>query len=112
MEDRSYVTLDEGNFKSIVLESERPVLVDFWAGWCAPCRAIAPAIEQLARDFAGQATVGKVNVDDEPGLAQEYGIRAIPSLLLFRSGEVVDRIVGNAQPSELREKLAGAVAAA
>ena len=88
------VTLTEANFASEVLESPRPVLVDVWAEWCAPCLRVAPVIEELAHRFEGRVTVAKLNVDDHPGIAQQFGIRSIPSLLFFQNGEPVDRVVG------------------
>jgi thioredoxin 1 len=85
------------NFKSEVLESDQPVLVDFWAPWCGPCRQIAPMIDQLASENAGSVKVGKVNIDESPGVSQEFGVEAIPTLLIFKGGQVVSRAVG-AQP--------------
>lgn len=84
-------------FDTEVVGSQTPVLVDFWASWCGPCRMIAPTVDQIAQEFAGRLKVVKVNVDDEPELASRYGIRGIPALLLFKNGEAVDQIVG-AQP--------------
>ncbi|HEY8485895.1 MAG TPA: thioredoxin [Limnochordales bacterium] len=86
--------LSEANWQQEVLESSEPVLVDFWAEWCGPCHRIAPIVEALAEEFAGRLKVGKVNVDENPELAQRYGIMSIPSLLLFRGGEVVEFMVG------------------
>ena len=86
--------LTKDNFTEKVLESSRPALVDFWADWCAPCRAVAPVVERVAEQFEGQLVVGKINVDEEPELARYYGIRSIPTIFLFRDGEVVDRIRG------------------
>ncbi len=88
------VTLTDENFEREVLASERPVLVDFWADWCAPCHRIAPVIEELASDFEGRATIGKVNVDEQAALAKRYGIRSIPALVFFHGGEVVDQSAG------------------
>ena len=105
------IILTEDNFEREVLKSEQPVLVDFWADWCAPCHRIAPAIEELAHEFDGSATIAKLNVDEEPELARRYGIRSIPSLLFFRSGEVVDRIASVQPKRVLSEKLAELVAA-
>ena len=111
MRESSYVTLTEDNFEREVLRSEQPVLVDFWADWCAPCHQMAPMIEELAHEFDGTATVAKLNVDEEPELARRYSIRSIPSLLFFRSGEAVDRIAGVQPKRVLSEKLAELVAA-
>lgn len=99
------VTLTDATFEQMVNQGI-PVLVDFWAAWCGPCRMIAPAVEQLARDFAGRAVVAKLNIDDNPHTAQRYQVMSIPTLLIFKRGEVVDRIVG-AQPAQvLRDRLA------
>lgn len=106
------VNLSQQNFASEVLESPHPVLVDFWADWCAPCRRVGPVVEGIAREFEGRATVAKLNVDDHPQLAAEYGIRSIPALLYFRDGEVVDRVVGVTSAAELRERLEAALEAA
>jgi thioredoxin 1 len=103
------VHLAKSNFESEVLRAERPVLVDFWADWCAPCHRIAPILERLAREFDGRATVAKLNVDEEPDLAARYGVRSIPSLLFFRGGEVVDRAVGTQPAPVLSRKLAALV---
>ncbi len=105
MAEKKTLTLTEENFASEVLESERPVLVDFWADWCAPCRQAAPIIEELARSFEGKATVAKVHVDEQPRLAERYQIRSIPSLLFFKDGERVDEVIGLAPKRALREKL-------
>jgi len=86
----------EESFEGEVLGSELPVLVDFWAPWCAPCRALQPTIEALARDYRGTAHIAKVNVDENPGLAEHYGIRGIPTLVLFRAGKEEHRLVGAA----------------
>ena len=111
MSKSRYVNLTEDNFESEVLKSDQPVLVDFWADWCAPCHRIAPVIEELAHEFDGTATIAKLNVDEEPELARRYGIRSIPSLLFFRSGQAVDRIAGVQPKRVLSEKLAELVAA-
>jgi thioredoxin 1 len=87
-------TFTAANFRHEVLENPQPVLVDFWAPWCGPCHMMAPVIDQLATEFAAQATVGKVNVDEQPALAQQYGIRSIPAILVFNHGHVVDQAVG------------------
>ena len=81
-------------FPTEVLKSARPVLVDFWAEWCGPCKMLTPVIEQLSKDYAGKVTVGKVNVDEYPDLASEYGITGIPAVLMFKNGQVVGRSTG------------------
>ena len=87
------------DFKSEVVESDSPVLVDFWAEWCGPCKVIAPVVEELATDYKGKIKFGKVNVDDNNMVASEYGVRSIPTLLIFKNGSVVNQIVG-AVPKE------------
>ncbi len=88
------VVLTSENWKKEVMEADGPVLVDFWAAWCAPCRMIAPAVEQVAASFAGRAKVGKLNVDENPEIAGEFGIRSIPTLLVFKDGKVAEQRVG------------------
>jgi thioredoxin 1 len=105
-------SLSKDTFRGEVVKASKPVLVDFWADWCAPCRAVAPVVKQLAGQFEGRAVVGKVNVDDEPELAREFGIRSIPSLLIFHNGKVVDRVVGAVPATELAQKLEAVVTAA
>src|SRR5919108_3875015 len=90
----THAIFTEGSFRHEVLENAQPVLADFWAPWCGPCHVMAPVIDQLAAEFAGQAMVGKVNVDEQPALAQQYGICSIPALLVFNHGQVVDQAVG------------------
>jgi thioredoxin 1 len=90
----THATFTASNFRHEVLENSQPVLVDFWAPWCGPCHVMAPVIDQLTAEFAGRATVGKVNVDEQPTLAQQYGIRSIPALLVFKHGHVVEQAVG------------------
>ena len=104
-ENASYATFSEATFPCDVLNSSQPVLVDFWAPWCGPCRMLAPSIGELAVEFAGQAMVGKVNVDDNPHLAAQYGIRSIPTVLLFKAGQVVAQTVGVVSKQVLAEKL-------
>ncbi|QOR73866.1 thioredoxin [Cruoricaptor ignavus] len=88
-----------------VLNSDKPVLVDFWAAWCAPCRMLAPIIEEVAEDFEGRALVGKVDVDNNQEVSSRYGIRSIPTVLIFKNGEVVDKIVGVVPKEQITEKL-------
>ena len=88
------VVLTVENFENEVLKSDKPVLVDFWATWCGPCRMIAPIIEEIAHDYEGKIKVGKVNVDEQEELAIRYGISSIPTLLLFKNGEVVKKTLG------------------
>ena len=107
-----YVTLNEENFDSEVLKNDQPVLVDFWAEWCGPCRAIAPTIEKLAGEFDGKATIAKVNVEEQPGLAERFSIRSIPSLLFFRDGEIVDQLTGVVPQAVLADKLESLLQAA
>jgi len=86
--------VNDGNFEQLVLQSNRPVLVDFWALWCGPCRMLAPIVESLAKQYAGNAQVVKLNVDDNPSAVQRYRIQAIPTLVLFQNGEEKDRMIG------------------
>lgn len=95
----------DDNFASEVLQSDKPVLVDFWAAWCAPCRAIAPAVEELAKAYEGKIKVGKLNIDDHQGVPQTYGIRSIPTLLVFKGGKVIDQIVGAVPKSKIEDAL-------
>ena len=98
------ITLTTANFESEVLDSPIPVLVDFWATWCGPCRMVAPVIAEIAAEKAGQVKVGKVNVDEEPELAAQFGIASIPSLLVFKNGQLVNSMVG-ARPKAQIEAL-------
>jgi thioredoxin 1 len=108
-EGEDVLVLSTGNFSAEVLSSPQPVLVDFWASWCGPCKMIAPIVSELAGEFKGKAKVGKVNVDAEPDLARQYGITAIPTLLIFKDGKRVDQIAGLGSKAELKAKLSKAV---
>jgi len=98
------IEITDANFEEII-KSEQPILVDFWAEWCGPCKMIGPIVEELAGDYDGKAVVGKVDVDANPGVAQAFGIRSIPTLLFFKGGEIVDKQVGAVPKSVLATKL-------
>lgn len=100
-----YVTLTDANFEQEVLRSNMPVLVDFYADWCGPCRAVAPIIEELASEYSGKVKIGKLDVDSNPAIAGAFGIRSIPTLLIFDNGRLVDQIVGAPGKPYLRERL-------
>ena len=100
------VNLDSGNFENEVLQSETPVLVDFWAAWCGPCRMVAPTLDQIADEMDGKVRIAKLNIDDSQELAVKYGVQSIPSFLLFKNGEVVDRMLG-AMPKVAFESFLG-----
>ncbi len=95
----------DSNFEEEVLKNSRPVLVDFWAPWCGPCRAIAPVVEELAKEYEGKVDVVKLNVDENPNTANKYRIRAIPTLILFKNGEVVAQVTGAVAKSSLKEMI-------
>ena len=94
MASENITTITDQNFEGEVLKASQPVLIDFWATWCGPCRAIAPVVEQLAKEYAGKLKVGKVNIDEHPKTPTAYDVRSIPTLLLFKDGKVVGQIVG------------------
>src|SRR5580704_15353939 len=102
MASTNIIKLTQDNFDKEVLKSITPVLVDFWAEWCGPCKAIAPILDELADEYAGRVRIGKVNIDEFQNLAGEYGVRAIPTLLLFQNGEVAEQIVGLRSKRDLK----------
>ena len=99
------ITLTDDSFQSEVIESSVPVLVDFWATWCGPCRMVAPIVDELAEEYDGRVKVGKVDVDSEQKIAADFGIRSIPTLLIFKDGKQADQIVGAVPKNQLVEKL-------
>ncbi|MBK8876599.1 MAG: thioredoxin [Bacteroidetes bacterium] len=101
------IELTDSNFDELVLKSDKPVLVDFWAEWCGPCRMVGPVVEELSKDYDGRAVVGKVDVDSNPGISMKYGIRNIPTILFFKGGEIVDKQVGAVPKSVLAGKIDG-----
>jgi thioredoxin 1 len=103
------VEFNDANFDQEVLKSELPVLVDFWAPWCGPCRMIAPSIEALSTEYAGKVKIGKLNSDDNPDVSAKFGIRSIPTLLIFKNGEVVNQLVGALPKDKIAEQLNRAI---
>jgi thioredoxin 1 len=98
-------TFTDGDFEQVVMKAATPVLVDFWAEWCGPCRRLAPTVESLAADLDGRLTVGKLNVDENPNTAGRFSIRGIPTLLLFKGGQIVESVVGLADKDELKRMI-------
>jgi thioredoxin 1 len=103
------IVLNDANFDATI-NSDKPVLVDFWAEWCGPCKMIGPVVEELAGDYEGKAVVGKLNVDENPDVTARFGIRSIPTLLVFKGGQIVDKQVGAVPKSVLAQKLEAQVA--
>ncbi len=98
-------TFTDGNFNDSVLKSAPPVLVDFWAEWCGPCKRLGPTVDALAAEYAGKITVGKMNIDENPKVPETYQIRGIPTILIFKGGQVVESVVGLAQKEDLKRVL-------
>jgi thioredoxin 1 len=96
-------TFTDGNFDETVIKAGGPVLVDFWAEWCGPCKRLAPTVDALAADYAGKVTIGKLNVDENPNTAFKFQIRGIPAILLFKGGQVVESVIGAAQKDDLKK---------
>ncbi|WP_242337584.1 MULTISPECIES: thioredoxin [Anaeromyxobacter] len=109
MASNDLVILQDSTFEQEVLKSDVPVLVDFWAVWCGPCKAIAPTVEELAKQYKGKVKVAKMDVDEHQNVPQQYGIRSIPTLLVFKGGRVVDTIVGAVPKAKLEESLKKAI---
>ncbi len=105
MENSAAVTIDEKNFETEVVKSSAPVLVDFWAEWCGPCKMIAPVLDEIAKEKAGSVKVAKVNVDDNQSLSARYNIRAIPTLLFFKNGQLRDQVTGMTSKKDLLDRL-------
>ncbi|MFQ5442896.1 MAG: thioredoxin [Thermodesulfobacteriota bacterium] len=103
------VDVKDSNFETVVLGSETPTLVDFWASWCAPCRALAPLVEEIAGEFTGKLRVVKMNVDENPSTPGRYGVRGIPTLILFNEGKVVDQVVGAVPKKQITDLVNKAV---
>lgn len=99
------VVLTKGNFDEVVVRANKPVLVDFWASWCGPCRAVAPVMEELANDYEGKAVIAKVNVDEEGDLSAKFRVMSIPTIILFKDGQAVDKVVGARPKSEFAKLL-------
>lgn len=105
MASKNVNTFETATFDKDVLKSEVPVLVDFWAAWCAPCRAIAPSVDALADEYAGKVKVGKVDIDAHPDVAQSFGVRSIPTLIIFKQGAPVGQLVGSAPKARIEEMI-------
>ncbi len=99
------VEVNDSNFEEIVLKSDKPVIIDFWAEWCGPCRMVSPIVEEISEDFKGKVIVAKVDVDSNPGISSKFGIRNIPTIMFFKNGEMVDKQVGAVPKSNLVSKL-------
>lgn len=105
----STVKVDAGNFERDVLQSAEPVVVDFWAEWCGPCKMIAPALDEIAKEMEGKVKIAKINIDENPELATQFGVRSIPTLLMFKNGEVTSNMVGAAPKSRLSDWIVSSI---
>ncbi len=105
MASEAIVELNDASFDAEVISSDKPVLVDFWAPWCGPCKALGPVIDEISNDFVDKVKVGKVNVDENPEISMKFGIRSIPTLIVFKNGEVQDQIIGAVPKSEIEKAL-------
>ena len=99
------VEITDANFDEVVLKSDKPVVVDFWAAWCGPCRMVGPIIEEMSSEYDGKAVIGKVDVDQNPGVSAKFGIRNIPTIIFVKNGEIVDKSVGEVPKAQLTSKL-------
>lgn len=97
--------ITDANFEEVVMNSDKPVVVDFWAEWCGPCRMIGPVIEEMSSEYEGKAIIGKVNVDENPGVSAKFGVRNIPTILFVKNGEIADKSVGAVPKAQLTAKL-------
>jgi thioredoxin len=105
MASQATLHLTEAAFDQTLAQHQGPVIVDFWAEWCGPCKAIAPALDELAQEYAGRVTIAKVNVDEHPGLAARFQVRSIPTLLIFKGGQVIDQVVGAVPKAQIKKRL-------